>query len=94
MSTDKIKSGTMMTDEELKNLSGGVIFNATGIIGSDPYNPWELIDNYNGNVLARFRTKEDAIRFSHEKYGYGNAEDTWEVNWDQVCALRKYSQQQ
>ena len=94
MSKERIKSGTLMTDEELRSLSGGVIFNASGIIGADPYNPWELIDNYNGNVIARFRTKEDAIRYSHDKYGYDNAMDTLEINWDQVCSLRRYSQNQ
>ena len=91
--SNEIKNGKEMTDEELRSLSGGVIFNASGISGSDPLCPWELIDNYNGNVLARFRTKEEAIQFSHDKYGYDNAMDTWEVNWDQVCSLRKYGQQ-
>ena len=92
MSTEEKKKGELLTDEELHNISGGVIFNATGIIGADPYNPWELIDNYNGNVLARFKTREDAIQFSHDHYGYGNAMDTLEINWDQLCSLRQYGQ--
>ena len=94
MSSEEKKSAKFLTDEEIRNISGGLILNATGISGADPYNPWELIDNYNGNVLARFSSKEDAIKYSHDKYGYGNAMDTWEVSWDQVCNLRKYGQQQ
>lgn len=90
MSTEK--KDRLLTDEELRNLSGGVVFNATNIIGADPDNPWELIDNYNGNVIARFKSKDDAIQYSHDHYGYGNAMDTMEINWDQLCDLRKYHQ--
>ena len=38
-------------DDQLEEVTGGVIFNASGIIGSDSNNPWEVLDNRNGNVL-------------------------------------------
>ena len=37
-------------DDQLEEVTGGVIFNASGIIGSDPNMPWEVLDNRNGNV--------------------------------------------
>ena len=92
MSTEDKKSAMMLTDEEIRNLSGGVIVNAAGTPEADPYNTWELIDNYNGSILGRFRSKEDAIKFSHDKYGYDNSMDTWEISYDQVLSLRKYGQ--
>ena len=34
-------------DEQLEEVTGGVIFNSSGIIGADPNNPWEVLDNRN-----------------------------------------------
>ncbi len=72
--------------EELRNTTGGLIFNATYIIGSDPANPWEVIDNYNGNVLARFPTREQAVA-NAAQYGQ-NPYNTMEIDWNTVQNLR------
>ena len=76
----------MMNDEALSNVSGGLIFNASNISGSDPARPWEVIDNKNGNVLARFANKDDAIA-NAKQYG-GNPYNVMETDWNTVVSLR------
>ena len=72
-----------LNDEELEQVSGGAIFNASGISGSDPGNPWEVLDG-NGNVKGRYPTREMAI------YNAGKMNvDFFEVSWDQVQAMRR-----
>ncbi len=73
-------------DKELENISGGLIFNATNIAGSDPANPWEVIDNKNGNVIGRFPTRDQAYA-SASSY-HGSTYDTIEINWNDLCNLR------
>ena len=87
-----IKEGMNMTennrinDSELENVSGGFIFNATNIAGSDPNRPWEVIDNKNGNVLNRFSTRGEAEACAKS---YGSLTyNAMEINWDDVCSLR------
>ena len=75
-----------LVDEQLEEVTGGVIFNSSGIIGADPNNPWEVLDNRNGNVLCRFNNKADAERQA-KSYG-GGAMDSLEVDWNQVLKLR------
>ena len=71
---------------ELGDVAGGLIFNASNISGSDPTRPWEVIDNRNGNVLARFASKDEAIA-NAKQYG-GNPYNAMEVDWSAVTALR------
>lgn len=71
---------------ELENVSGGLIFNASNISGADPAKPWEVIDNKNGNVLARFASKNEAIA-NASQYG-SNPYNAMEVDWDAVTRLR------
>ncbi len=72
--------------EELQNASGGLIFNASNISGSDPTRPWEVIDNKNGNVLARFSSRDQAVA-NAAQYG-GNPYNAMEVDWNAVQSLR------
>ncbi len=67
----------------LDGVSGGVIFNASGIIGADSNNPWEVLDDTNGNTLGRFPNRDDAVAAAG-KLGKNHME----VNWDQVQQLR------
>lgn len=81
-----INEKNMMNDEALDNVTGGLIFNASNISGSDPNRPWEVIDNKNGNVLARFASKDDAIA-NAKQYG-GNPYNVMETDWNTVVSLR------
>ena len=83
----EMKKGVALNDEQMEMATGGMLFNASGIIGSDPNNPWEVIDNYNGNVLARFNNKDDAVRYVCSNWG-NTPLNTLEINWDQLCAMR------
>ncbi len=74
-------------DAELDNVSGGLLFNASNIIGSDPSRPWEVLDNKNGNVIQRFSNENDARNWVINTYG-SNALNTANVDWDYVQALR------
>lgn len=72
-----------INDNTLDKISGGVIFDATDIIGSDPYNPWEVLDDKDGHVVARFPNKWAA----QMSVGALN-ENHVEVTWEQVLQLR------
>ena len=75
-----------ISDAELDNVAGGVIFNSTGISGNDPNNPWEVLDNHNGRVLGRFNNLGAAEDYART---YGNDPmNTMQVSWQQVRKLR------
>ena len=78
-----------INDSNLENVSGGLIFNASNISGSDPANPWEVIDNKNGNVLARFNNEQAAKDYVTRTYG-SYAYNTMEINWNDLVALRNH----
>lgn len=71
---------------DLENVTGGFVFDAKNISGSDPANPWEVIDNKNGNVLARFPSKQQAVAQA-QSYG-SNPYNGMDIDWDGVCKLR------
>jgi len=54
-------------DNDLGNVSGGVLFNSTGISGADPEKPWEVLDDRTGEIIYLngrklvFKTREEAI---------------------------------
>lgn len=71
-----------ISDNELDNVTGGAIFNSSGIMGADPNRPWEVLDD-RGNVRERFNNRQDAERYARDK-DLG----TWEANWDMVMRMR------
>ena len=73
----------MLTDDELNNVAGGVIFNASGISGADHNNPWEVLDDKTGDVRGRFANRDDAVAYAGRM-----GQNHMEVNWDQVQQLR------
>ena len=77
MNKEKIDDGV------LEGISGGVLFDAQDIAGSDPNNPWEVLDDKDGHVVARFPSKFAALTAVG-----GLNENHMEVNWDQVKQLR------
>lgn len=80
------KKDSKLSDNELNNVSGGYIFYAGNIAGSESKKPWEVIDNNNGRVLGRFENRDDAVR-NARGYGSDPANDM-EINWNQVRKLR------
>ena len=72
-----------LNEAELDGISGGVIFDATGIDGADSGNPWELLDDTTGNTLGRFPTRDAAVAAAGAK-----GKNHMVVNWDQVQELR------
>ena len=78
-----MEDNILINPDKLDDISGGVIFNATGIVGSDANNPWEVLDDKDGHVVARFSTEwaaRSAVGGLNENY--------MEVNWNQVQQLR------
>ncbi len=73
-------------ENELGKVSGGLIFNASNISGSDPANPWEVIDNKTGNVIARYPTRDQAVSKA-QSYG-GNPYNAMEIDWNSLVSLR------
>ena len=75
-----------INEQQLNNVNGGLIFNASNISGSDSTKPWEVLDNKNGNVLARFATEGEALA-NAASYGT-NPYNTMETDWNSVVSLR------
>ena len=76
-----------ISDEELDNISGGMIFFSQGSPDYDPYLPWEVINNNNGAVLAKFSTRGEAVEYA-KRFG-PDSYNTMEVDWLTVDRLRK-----
>ena len=76
-----------INDNELNEVSGGLIFDARPVAGADPNNPWEVIDNKTGRVLDRCPTKEAAVYTAQSKYGF-NPYNTMDIDWNSLQALR------
>ena len=72
-----------LTDDAMEQVNGGVIFNATNIIGADRNHPWEVLDDKNGNKIAAYATRDEAL-WAAGVYG----QNAVELNWDQVLQLR------
>ncbi|MCR5625702.1 MAG: hypothetical protein K6F99_00135 [Lachnospiraceae bacterium] len=68
---------------DLENVSGGAIFNASNISGADKNNPIELI-NAKGDTMKRFSDMNEAI-----KYAKDNGYSTQQLTWDEVCSRRQ-----
>ncbi|MBR1740454.1 MAG: hypothetical protein IJ733_01025 [Lachnospiraceae bacterium] len=77
-----------LSDDALEGVSGGYIFYANGCQGSDPNRQWEVINDKNGDVIERFGTKEDAM-----KYAESIGESDEQVPWETVNKLRNPGQQ-
>ena len=76
-----------ISDRDLENVSGGLIFDAGTISGSDPSRPGEVLDNKSAEVMMRFVTEEEAIRWVTGAYG-NNYENTRRVDYDEVLEIR------
>lgn len=78
-----------INDDDLGNVSGGVIFNSKGIDGADRDKPWEVLDDHTGNniyfngVKQVFATREEALKAAKEI-----GANAMEVTWDQVLQMR------
>ena len=51
-------------ENERDKVSGGLIFNASNIIGSDYDRPFEVLDDVTGDVVARGRTYDEAVSYA------------------------------
>lgn len=80
-----------LNDDNMDQVSGGYIFNSSGLYTDDHENtktPWEVLDN-NGNVMVvngrelRFTNQQDAAQAAREN----NVSDA-EVDWDWVKGRR------
>jgi hypothetical protein len=72
-----------LSEDAMEQVKGGVIFNAVNIIGADPNRPWEVLDDKNGNKIAAYATREEALWVAG-----ACGENAVELNWDQVLQLR------
>ncbi len=72
-----------INDEELNNVSGGLIFNAQNILGADPNRHFEVLD-WRGDVCYRGVDYADAYNFAVNN-GF-NPEYT--EDWNRIVDLR------
>ncbi len=84
--TDDIR----VNEDELNNVSGGMVFNALGYEGF-PDKPWEVLANHNCAILGAFATKEQACEYAKrlgERSDPNNSYNTMEVFRETVERLR------
>ena len=81
-----------LSDAELNLVSGGYLFNSSGMVTSDRQNeknPIELLDN-KGNIMKDANNRE--LRFSDMQsaitYANANNINTTQVDWNWVCGAR------
>lgn len=78
-------------DEELDQVTGGMILNATGLPECEIGRPWEVIHNNTGEVLSRWSTQDEAC-YAAKQYNSGSTYDTQIVSIEQVKYLREHPQ--
>ena len=88
--SDEMKKFEIVDEEELENASGGIIFNASRIDGADKNLPFEILNDKNGNVIARASSYDEARRKLEDKGSplYGLASSEYTEDWNRVCDLR------
>ncbi len=79
--SDKITGS--LNDNELENVSGGLVFYAENISGADKDNLYEVLDE-KGDVKARASTYKDAARMAKEMGLY----DEFTDDFNRVCKMR------
>lgn len=84
-----LENTKVLNENDLEQVSGGRILNATGMPGCDANNPWEIVDNVTGQTLYRYNCKEAAIVDAVKKWGGCNYEDVRDISQDEVIAMRK-----
>ena len=55
-----------LENDQLKDVNGGVIMNARGLMEADDYDDltWEVLDDKNGAIIARFASRQEAEAFA------------------------------
>lgn len=87
MKEDNVMSDIEKINEnELDEVSGGMIFYAAGYEG-DPSLPWEVVANNDCRVLAAFSTQGEACDYA-KKFGKHDSYNTQQVDWGTVQRLR------
>ena len=78
-----------LDDGMLEEVSGGVIFNASGISGADPNRPWEVLNDHTGdNIYINGQKQTFSTRGEAEDVARKLGQNAMEVNWNQVCDMR------
>ncbi len=75
-----------INEDALDEISGGMVFNASGIEG-DPNRPWEVVANNDCRVLAAFSTQGEACEYA-KQFGKHDPYNTQLVDWNTVKRLR------
>ena len=55
-----------LENDQLKDVNGGVIMNARGLMEADDYDDltWEVLDDKNGAIIARFASRQEAEAYA------------------------------
>ena len=78
----------IISEEDLKNASGGMIVDGTGRPGVDARFPWQAINNNNGQVLGTFATRDQACQYA-KSFGK-DPYNVLQVSWEQAEYLRQH----
>ena len=84
-----LENSKSINENDLDQVNGGRILNATGMAGCDINNPWEIVDNVTGQTLYKYNCKEAAIVDAVKKWGGSNYDDIRDITQDEVIAKRK-----
>ena len=84
-----IPNTNKLSEDELNQVAGGRILDATGMAGADPNNPWEIVDNKTGQTLYRYNCKEAAIVDAVKKWGGFDYDDVRDITQAEVISKRQ-----
>ena len=82
-----MKENERIDENDLKNISGGMVVYADGLPEFDPSCPWEVVENNSGRLLGKFPDQADACQFGNS-FGKDNTYNAEQVDVPTVLRLR------
>lgn len=81
-----------INDDDLDNVSGGALFDAAGVAGSDPNNRFEVINNTDNIIMGKYKKGDVVGRYDNPGEAAQAARDlglsdTF-IGWDELKSLR------
>ena len=77
-----------LSDEELDNISGGMLLDTINTPVYDPQFRYTAVNNDTGKIMARFVTPQDAEQYANS-FGKDNSYNARWVNWGTVDYLQQ-----
>ena len=82
-----MKENEKINENELDNVTGGMVVLGEGLPEYDPTCPWEVVENNTGKLLGKFPTQAEACQYG-KSFGTDNSYNAELVDVPTVLRLR------